>query len=148
MYLFESEIEDGFKKNICLICKKPNCKHLQEWGIKTSRTGIILKKKTYYRKSFKKKKPLTEPQWKKLLKSKQKSIIEKEFWESVLVVIPYGNKPEIITQLPFKHKYRPKGWIPFYSQGIIDKGVIITEIKKIPWKKIGERWYDKRKNIY
>lgn len=31
MNLFESEIEEGFKKNICLICHKPNCKHLQRW---------------------------------------------------------------------------------------------------------------------
>lgn len=78
-------------------------------------------KKKYGKKGYsayyKLKKPLVKPQWKTLLKSKQKSIKEKEFWESIS--IPYESKPKTIMQLPFKHKHRPKGWMPFDSQGVI-----------------------------
>ncbi len=155
MNLFESEIEEGFKKDICLICRKPNCKHLQDWRIMN---GISIlpeepfwdrvlwwRRKKYYPicrayafPSPKARKDELIPQWKKLLKSKQKSMKEKEFWKNAVTIIPYESKPEIIIQIPFKHKHRLKNWIPFDSQGIPYEGIIITEIKKIPWKRIWE----------
>lgn len=39
MKFFESEIEEGFRNNICLICNNSNCKHLQRWRVR-NKIGI------------------------------------------------------------------------------------------------------------
>ena len=139
---FESQIEEGFKNNICLICRKPNCKHLQSYRIRQQKGIInfiisIMRKDEEYYPTCKKwafgRRVKTIPQLKKLFKSQQKSMEEKEFWLDNLTKIPY-NELEI-TNIPYKHKYRPSKWTSLDSKGIVNEGFVI-EVKNIPWKRI------------